>query len=221
MYPEVLFSVLQVVHKFFTLYLSVFLRSPSLQIPYGFWLLPSLQEGLPPNKIVSIFFSNIFEVFKKLFYYISLIFNSKTATYLLQYILHWKSRQRNMLWLVLERKSKFPIGWHQGYYFLITYISNKVPVLSSVPFGTCSFPSFCFTILSMFARVLISVTRCQASDPPLLTSKAERKEMQMGKGTSSHMEEYISQNTSQHIHYIYLAEKSYSHFPRPVLGRSS
>lgn len=126
-----------------------------------------------------------------------------------------------MLWLVLERKSKFPIGWHQGYYFLITYISNKVPVLSSVPFGTCSFPSFCFTILSMFARVLISITRCQASDLPLLTSKAERKEMQMGKGTSSHMEEYISQNTSQHIHYIYLAEKSYSHFPRPVLGRSS
>ena len=51
------------------------------------------------------------------------------------------------------------------------------------------------------------VTRCQTSDLHLLLSKAERKEMQMVEGASSHMEENISQSRLHHILYISLARR--------------
>ena len=47
-------------------------------------------------------------------------------------------RQATMLWLVLERRLRLPVGEHHGYYFLTTYISKEVSV-SFVSSGPASF----------------------------------------------------------------------------------
>lgn len=106
----------------------------------------------------------------------------------------------------------FPVGWPQDYCILIIYISNKVPV-SSLPFGTPPYQFFCSIVLNMFLLftpvldLFQLVTRCRTSDLHLLLSKAERKEMQMVEGASSHVEENISQCRLHHILYISLARR--------------